>query len=251
MSRVLLSLSVFCVAAAPLSDDAIHKAAEYLQANQPERALHLLEAAAKTANDPGLIAFNRGLALARLGRFREAELQFELCDTPPSRLARANYNRGICLLQRDEPDAIRAAIECFMAVRDEPDLATDARHNLEAAKLRWARLKANRRTGDSSGTSDPDPSATLGREGLGDPNPIENVRPMRTVSRNDAEPATSPKTLPGAGTLPVLRDDTVLNPMLPEDAQRLLDAAVKRIERQRRAIENLRAGPSRSALRDW
>lgn len=242
---------VLSIAAVPLSDDSVHRAVEYLQSGQPQRALPLLEAAAKKANDPGLIAFNRGVTLARLGRYREAELQFELCDSPPSRLARSTYNRGICLLGRDEPDAIRAAIECFMAVRDEPDLAVDARHNLEVAKLRWARLRTNQRTDRSSGTGTPDPSATLGREGPGDPIPIENAPPLKTVPRGGAEPASSPKARPGAGTLPVLRDDAELKPMLPEDAQRILDAAAKRIERQRREVESIRAGPGRTALRDW
>src|SRR5205823_5842396 len=88
-----------------------------------EKSLALLEAAAERAADPGLVAFDRGVALARLGRAREAELQFLRClddaEIPDERKARALYNRGVCLLAReDDLAAIRAAVDCFAACRE-------------------------------------------------------------------------------------------------------------------------------------
>src|SRR6516164_1882882 len=52
--------------------------------------------------DPGLVAFNKGAALYRLGRFREAELHYLRCreDAAGERRARLLYDLANAILQQ-------------------------------------------------------------------------------------------------------------------------------------------------------
>ncbi len=57
--------------------------------------------------------------------------------------------------------------------------------------------------------------------------------------------------MPGAGTLPVIKDDSVLVPLTPQQTDAYLELTAQRLLQQRRMNERLRAGPERNHVRDW
>src|SRR4029078_6442509 len=75
-------------------------------------------------------------------------------DIPPERRARSLYNLGNCLVrQAGETDVqlLQASIESYeLALRGAADegVRTDAGHNLEVAKLLWAKARAKRPPGE-------------------------------------------------------------------------------------------------------
>jgi len=264
---LLLAFALATISAAPPTDanELLRHGLKLLEAGETELALPFLEAAAERSDDPGLVAYNRGLALARLGRMREAELQFlhALDDDviPAERRAKALYNRGLCLLTRDDLPAIRTAIECFTLCRDEGKdavLIADAKHNLEVAKERWrqARLKQAQPPSPNDGGYEESPPKK--NEATAQSDPTTNGTGGSSTAK--AQPSTQPaegnakgtsQMAPGAGTLPVLKDDATLTPLSPEDTQTYLDQTARRLARQRQSVEHLRGGPDRPGVRDW
>src|SRR5262249_36018685 len=113
--------------------------------------------------DPGLVAYNKAAALYRLAGqpdnaarrgslYREAELQYRctLEGAAGARRAGALYGLGNSLLQqglRRGPavlqDAVRCYEECLREPELAPELADDARHNLELARLLWLQAREN------------------------------------------------------------------------------------------------------------
>ena len=224
--------------------------------------------------DPGLVAFNKGAALYRRGDFRRAELCFRraLGDAaiPPERRGRALYDLGNCLVrQAGETDVktLQAAIECYeRALREAPEegVRTDAGHNLEVAKLLWARARARRPPGERDPEWDdrqdprrpppepksPDPGAEGTAEG---PKKAEagarldiGKGPEAGMTQKETDKAT-----PGAGNLPVLPDTGQVESLAPEDARAVLKKTAERLQRERQKLREEAAQGDRPRAKDW
>src|SRR5262245_11983359 len=149
LSLAILGLGL--LSASPPADAVQREADAAVARGDFALAERLYATAGERSDDPGLVAFNRGTVLFAREDDREAELHFVRClddaAIPPDRRARANYNRGVCLLKRGGSARVyRVAIDCFEKYLDAglPDatLAADARHNLELAKVLWAQARA-------------------------------------------------------------------------------------------------------------
>lgn len=227
--------------------------------------------------DPGGIAFERGLFEYQRGRYREAELWFARAaadgGSPPSRVVRAWYNRGICLLQRGGEAAVyRQAILCLRQALLSGELdgvwTAEARYHLELAKLLWDESRRredprhvnpqppsldeepNSRPPSSdpvtSGTSPTDhaPSGTIG--------PIPPPPPVTPpTGAGETPPRPNAVPLAGAGQLEALRDTSTVQVLTPEDTRTYLLRTAERLKRDRQAMLRNLYGPERTDLRDW
>ncbi len=266
MLRIPLILALFAIGTSDGIRDAI--AAARLGAPDADRRFDL---AADRTNDPGLVAFNLAALQFGRGEFREAELNYLRClddrAIPPIRRRQALYNHGVCLLYREgDVRVLRAAIGCFEDCLAEPDLEIDlaqkARINLELAKVLWNKERARQK-------DPPTPNETIPEE----PRPAQKpmikpettgpgeTKPSTSGTPGQVVPATEPKAgnpptgtdapPPGAGLLPVVKDDGPVQRLSPQDTEALLDRAASRLKSARRQNELLRAGPERPNVRDW
>jgi tetratricopeptide (TPR) repeat protein len=234
----------------------------------------LFQHAEERSDDPGLIAFNRATLAFSLGDYRGAELDYLRCledrAIPPQRRVQALYNRGVCLVSRGgDAKLLRAAVSCFEQCLDaapaDGQLALDARHNLELAKLLWNEARAKEQTPptpneqfdeEPPGTRPQEPNAEeLANDPTGTEQRNGNTRTPRPGSQqakgNPPQTPGSNQQQPGAGTAPVVSDDATPQKLSPEDTTRLLDRAEARLRAARRQNEQLRAGPERPNVRDW
>lgn len=269
MSRTLLAL--FAVSAASPADDALRAANDAARGGNFAQADTLYGRCEERTTDPGLVAFNRATACFEAGDFREAELNFLRCledrDIPADRRLSALYNRGVCLLHRGEDvKLLRVAIGCFEPCVDaDRALAKDARHNLELAKLLWAKAVAKQKERPTPNeTAEPDPPSAKPLEAPvedGGPDPGPPTQPNRVPGGSQTQPpapGTGPMPMPtpqqtaGAGTQPVVRGDAAeVQNLSPADTQALLDRTDARLRDSRRKNEQMRAGPERPNVRDW
>ena len=238
-------------------------------------AIKLYDAAEERSQDPGLIAFNLGAIHFRKNEFRDAELQFNRAlddrDAPATRRVRSLYNRAVCLLRRGGLAQFRMAIEsferCLAGSGLEADLAADAEHNLELAKLLWseARAKSNvkplpnerlpeepppdmqprpeppERTGDQS----PD----FADANPGSPKPGE-IDPLTGQPKADGATATK-KTTGGKGRLPVTGDWAGWQPQSEAEARDYLKVLGLRLAKDRRDLLDMTAPPEQPHVKDW
>ncbi len=237
-----------------------------------DAADHAYTSARERTDDPGLVAFNAATVRVARGDYRDAELHYlrTLDDraAPPERRARASYNRGLCILNRGgDASAYRLAILCFEdcleSTAADAALAADARHNLELAKLLWAKARVAQKNPPKANDPPPeeehrpeqnpqtggttDGSETGGNAGANaaKPTPIGGPPP------NGQQPQSTAQKAPGAGNLPVLLDAERPQPLNPEDTRALLDRIQTRLANDRRANARLLAGPERANVRDW
>jgi tetratricopeptide (TPR) repeat protein len=242
-----------------------------LDRGRPEDALADFSRAAQTTTDPGLATFNEGVALFRLGRFREAELAFRRClsDASGGRRVRTWYNLGCALLQESQgrqPGPLGSAVASFEAglkeVRDDEPLAEDLRHNLELAKQRFDAVRGarpNEPTEPPDRPPDQPPAAPAGRDEGGEPtHGREGIAGMkgrdgRPLPKNDgrAPNLTDQQAPPGKGNLPPLPDEDALTPLTPEDAKAHVQKAAERIDTERRAALKRTAPAPATAFPDW
>lgn len=224
--------------------------------------------------DPGLVAFNKGLALYCRGDFRRAELCFRrtLSDAaiPAERRAQALYDLGNCLVrQAGDTDLkqLQAAIECFdrtVTAATDDGLRTDARHNLEVAKLLWARARAKKPPDERDPEWDkpPDPQRPpeaprppdLGPEEPGNGNPQGASGAKAELAKGptaEGKGVETDRTTPGAGNLPVVPDTGEVTSLAPEDARAWLKQAAGRLQRERRKLREDAAQNDRPRTRDW
>ena len=157
---LLSCLATLLVAAWPPQppENVIREANDAFGRGDLESAESLYARAEERAPDPGLVAFNKGTALYNHGEFRRAELCFRRAlgdaDIPADRRARAMYNLGNCLVRQAGDTDVRqlqSAIDCYeLAIRESSDegIRSDAGHNLEVAKLLWAKARARRPAGE-------------------------------------------------------------------------------------------------------
>jgi len=275
---ILAFLAIALVAANPPAppDDLIREANEAYANGDLEAAEALYARAEERAPDPGLVAFNKGAALYRRGDVRRAELCFRraLGDAaiPADRRARALYNLGNCLVrQAGETDVklLQSAIDCYeMSLRETTDegVRSDAGHNLEVAKLLWAKARARRPAGDRDPDWDdpkdprrppPDPGKqpeNTGNDGMGEhskqPDPFTKLDfgkgQDKGVTAKETEKAT-----PGQGNLPVLPDTDEVKSLSPEDARAVLKRTAERLHRERQKLREEATQGERPRANDW
>lgn len=239
-------------------------------------ALGFYDAAEEASTDPGLVAFNKGTALYRLGRYREAEQCYLRCreDASGNRLARLLYDLGNSLVMQalaTDIGLLKEAVadyeECLQHAGTDAALAENARHNLGLAKAllmkaRAAQADSNSEPPDRNGERRPsqqeDKRGTDTRPPGSEhpaqtPSPGERIAPSpggADESQKGATPTTQPPP-PGVGTLPPIPDNDQLVPMSPEDTQAYLEQAAARILRER-AEQRQRLASSRGrAVKDW
>jgi tetratricopeptide (TPR) repeat protein len=237
-----------------------------------DEARGLYERAQERITDPGLAAFNAAVALYQLTDYREAERQFQCClaDAVGLRRARALFGLGNCLLLQGDRnterlrEAVRAFGECLQEGEVDAALTSDARQNLELAKLLLARAdgqppKANppepqssRNGADRRPRPKQLPDRGLGQKPQGAEKPDPRQPGTAVKPEHGPEPTpTNERPPPGAGNLEPIPDRAELTSLASPDAERHLDAAVDRITRERRAYRfRLPRGPG-SAVLDW
>lgn len=228
-------------------------------------ALKLYAQAAAATNDPGLIAFNQGAALYRLGRFAEAAAHYQRClddqAIPPNRLARANFDLGTALLRADNQNRrqLEQSIAAYRRCLDAgppPDLQSDAIHNLELAKWLWSRAKPTQDTAPPNapdGQAEPPTTPDQGRE------PSSQQADGQGQETEQGMPGKKGIETPGLdakqkklahGPLQVLPDADTLTPLTPEEAMAHLERLAQRIQRDRRSAWRISATPP-PHVKDW
>jgi tetratricopeptide (TPR) repeat protein len=181
----VLALALISAAPAREAEDLVRQGnAAYVEGDFAEAA-GLYEKAEEATTDPGLVAFNKAVALQANGKWEEAENHYWLClgdvgaviqgllqkdpnkDLPKPlctragpRLARVLYNLGTCLLQRSQgtnPEWLEQAVvlldHCVRLNPGDAGLKADARHNLALARELF-RLNPKPPKSDKSGDSD-------------------------------------------------------------------------------------------------
>jgi len=268
-------LAMAAVAAAPVlrPDDLVRQGNAAFARGDFAGAVELYARAEERTLDPGLVAFNEAAALYQLGRYRDAELHLRRCqeDAGGSRHARVLYNLGNCLVQQARGrnsqrlrQAIRNYEQCLELEDIEPELAADARHNLEVARLLLQQAKSSRdNQSDSSeeqggATPQPEDQRNDVKPG-GDqamttlPNGTDKAGQAvnQAGERNPAPSKTGQPPPPGKGNLPPIPDEDELTEMSPEDAALHLKQAAARIVQDSRAYRE-RAVPAPPAnVLDW
>jgi Ca-activated chloride channel family protein len=263
-------VTAFALVSATPPADWLRRGNDELSRGQPAAALAEYARAAERTTDPGVVAFNEGVALFRLGRFREAEQHFRrsLADATGGRRVRALYNLGAALVQESQgrrAGPLKSAVASFeqaleIVRRDDP-LADDVRHNLELAKRLLATARAANPNQPDEPPDSPEPHPPAPSPGTGDepgttqvreptPQPGQDGKAPGKADGNKA-PQLSDKSPPGKGHLPPLPDEDVLSPLTPEDAAAHLERATERIAAERRArLKRTAPGPS-TKFREW
>ncbi|HEY1376393.1 MAG TPA: VWA domain-containing protein [Gemmataceae bacterium] len=254
-------------------EDWLRRGNDELARGRPDAALAAYGRAAELTTDPGRVAFDEGVALFRMGRFREAELHFRRClsDAAGGRRVRARYNLGSALLQESQGRLVgplRGAVAAFeqglAAARTDDPLADDLRHNLELTK----RLLAAARTTNPNQPDEPpdgpppdqpppspggsdDPGAAQGRDPTGGQLGPDGRPLPRGKTDGSSAPQTTDKPPPGKGNLPPLPDEDALAPLTAEDARAHLERAAERIAAERRAQLKRTAPAPATRFPEW
>ncbi len=255
-------------------DDSLRQANAAFARGDYAEALALYERAEERAADPGLVAFNKGATLYRLGRWREAQLCYLRCledqEAPPTRRAKGLYDLGNCLLREgaetQSAKTLALAIEFYRACLGDAagrELHGQARHNLELARLLWLKARANPAQDrdpkeDTTDTSrkEPEGQKDSGTD-EGDDQDGKPARKHRSAlqqalqSRQKAQEVE--QQLAGKGNLRTLPDSDQLQPQDADDAAAQLELAVQRILRdqlERRERDAVRRGTNPN-VKDW
>jgi tetratricopeptide (TPR) repeat protein len=257
-------------------EDSIRQANDAFELGDLDAAEQLYAQAEERAADPGLIAFNKGTALYHLSDFRRGELCFRraLGDAaiPSERRERALYNLGNCLVrQAGETDMrqLQSAIDCYeMVLRETQDegLRSDAGHNLELAKLLWAKARARRPQGERDPDWDepkepkqPPPDPTKPPEGTGADGTDDGQKKLDSGPKVDIGkgpgtglvPKEAEKAAPGQGNLPVLPDTEEVRSLPLEDIRAELQRAGQRLQRERQKLREEATMGERPRANDW
>jgi Ca-activated chloride channel family protein len=273
---LLASAALFLVSASPLDDAAeslVRQGNRALTSGAPGVALEAYARAEEATEDPGLVAFDEGLALYELGRFREAELHFLRAreDATGPRLAHLLLGLGNAIVQqvRDTDaqrlrQAIRRFEECLNVPEASPEIVAAARHNLELARLLWAKARARKGSKDSE-TSDKDrpPNEPEDRRPEGETGDEDMMRELRKgegkrerqgkAAEDPQATAESddPRPRPASGNLPPIPDRDELAPLSPEDAAEHLRIAAERIEKERLQYRDRLAPVNLPHVKNW
>jgi tetratricopeptide (TPR) repeat protein len=277
----LCCLSLFLVAAASANQDPeelVRKANAAFNRQEFDLALKLYTEAEAIIENPGLVSFNKGAALYRLGRFPDAEAHYRRCleEADPKRKPAMIYNLANCLVQRAQAGSdvalFREAVETYQRCLGEEEITTElqqnARHNLELAKLLWlqARLaRASQQENDPGQENKPEqpkppdktPQEQEKTEQGADPSsgakPKQIAEKKSKMEKKQGDDKAIPTDEPsaGRGNTPPPPDDAKLKPLSTEDAQKNIDTAMERIRKERSGYR-LRAAPVASReVPDW
>jgi len=207
-------------------------------------ALAHYERAEERTPDPGLIAFNKGATLYRLGRWREAQLCYLRCledqQAPPPRRARALYDLGNSLMRAgaDEKSAatLELAIKFYRICLTDPagkELQGQARHNLELARLLWNEVRAGKPPedpGQGEGSNPPEKKeekdGDKSSDNGGEPEEGKQSGQLKTALEQALQSKQKARELEeqlaGKGNLRTLPDNDQLAPLDSNDAAALL-----------------------------
>jgi tetratricopeptide (TPR) repeat protein len=268
---LIAALAIAFVGAHPSdSGNEIERRAEAaFAAGQYAEADFLYSRAEESSPEPGRTAFNHGVALFHLGRYRDAERLFRSSLESASdgtNKAKSWFNLGTSLLYASngqDSNRLAEAMDCFhhcLKTANEETLRDDARHNLELAKLFWRRQRQNEpppkedeppgndpskpdKEPNSPMNSAPEPSnsnSTGGSQSPAGPAPSEGPKPMPTNQQR-----------PGAGHIPPIPESEQLKPLSPQEARELLQRAAERIARERKAMQRAGTGNEARNYPDW
>ena len=234
-------------------DDLVRQGNAALARQDYAGALRLLDQAEDRTTDPGLVAFNRGVALYQQGDFAQAESYFRLClpDAVGPRKPAALYNLADCLVQqagerdgRKLQEAIALYRQCLRQEDVDEALAAQAEHNLELAGLLWVRASAPRNDDPHAGNSPKDDPTHPPSPGSDDPqnefssedgaHQAGNPRRLSPRDKGRTPTATSEEYSPGQGPRDVVPDREDLVPMSAEEAAQHLQQAIERVLQERR-----------------
>jgi Ca-activated chloride channel family protein len=257
MRRALLLLVAAAAAGfSPLEVEEPHvrEGNEQLAAGHPEEALPRYDAAERLSGPRPEIAYDRGVALYRLGKSTEARDAFRraLALGAGKLSSRAQQNLGNALLATgDREGAIAAFTE---ALRSDPG-NEDARYDLEVL-LRRAQQEEARRRATQGGQPQGQSKGEQAQAGAGEDEPRGGERGPAERRAAPGKPgderAPRPRTEPGRdpGGEPAAADDDAR--LSQEDAARILDAfrAREKAFTVPGGTERPRAG-RRDADRDW
>jgi Ca-activated chloride channel homolog len=270
LGTAIVALVVVVLAgAAPQVENLLRQGNEAFHNKDYAAALKFYEQAEDIAADPGLVAFNKGATLIRLGRLREAELCYLRClqdrEAPPERRLRSLYDLGTVLLQRgaDNKDAgaLHRAVECFESCFKEKTgdqaFLGDVEHNLELARMLWFKVRAEAKALDDPGLNPKefaDPRQRLMHQGAGDDFGSGQKDPSGGAGERgqpgEKDTPGSDKDMPGTGTVETLPDTDQLQPLDPADARELLAREIRRIERDQAQAPG-RVPSENGKVKDW
>jgi Ca-activated chloride channel family protein len=279
---LLVSLSALLLAAAPSRPDPealMRQGYAAFARGDYAAAADLYERASLRATDPGLATLNLAAAKYHLAletdgpspALVEAEGLYRCCVGPNDpRRARALYGLGNCLLRKAagrDAASLRAALACYeqclQVAGGDAELAADAAHNRERARLLV--LQVLPQPGDSSEDRPPGdapnspPTTESQSPGAGfDVQPGMEGRPDARAGASPArpDPGTAPAQTdapppPGAGNLPPIPDQPDLPPLSARDAAIHLENANLRIARERRDYRRHQVRPPAEGVPGW
>lgn len=259
--RMTFGSAALILAAAHPTDAWVWRGNQELANNRPAEALTWYQKAEERTPDPGLVAFNKGVAMARLHRWRDAELHFRrsLSDAAGERRWQALYNLGTSLIRRSAgrdrqalQDAIVALEQASAMNADKADVKT----NLQIAKDLLAQAPAesgapeieNKNDGQQVAKSaDAKAKAALEKR-LG---PANKTGKALQKSDGTGGQETDQPPPPGAGNLPVIPDSDVVERITPEDLAQHLNRAAVRIAAAQRDQLKSRRPTSKPSYPDW
>jgi tetratricopeptide (TPR) repeat protein len=267
------TLALLLVGAAPdgLTDDLVRQGNAAYARKDYAAAVEFYERAEERVVDPGLIAFNKGAALYRLGRYREAELSFRRCledgEVPGPRRLHALYDLGTSLLQLDDGKdlpGLEVAVKCLRLCRREAtdsDLRERAGHNLELARLLLARAAADPANSSPRPKSEDEDHKGGKQEEpqqgeTGDPTlekgsaARKGGAQLQDPTKGEQKALETKEALAGKGNLKPLADSEELDRLDPQDIAAHLERAGKRIRGDQR--EQRRSGVrTLPNVKDW
>jgi tetratricopeptide (TPR) repeat protein len=267
-----LTLPMLAASSTGLSpEEAVRRGNAAFNDGRPQPALDLYEKGEDRAADPGLIAFNEGVALYRQERYSEAEDRFRrtLSDATGVRQARAQYNLAACLLQtageRDVArleEAVKLLGRCLRHEDADQGLLVDAAHNRALAKTLWVQAKARaakQRPSEDNKNDDGSTKPTRPEEqqsvGAGDTNSgmADKSGTKVSVTPQPGDQGTTADGNPqaGKGNLDTIPDRAELTPMSREEAEEHLKSALERVLQERRTHTQRSTRPSPANVRDW
>jgi Mg-chelatase subunit ChlD len=250
------------------TEDMLRQGNDAFQKKDYEAALKFYEQGEERCADPGQVAFNKGAALSRLGRWREAELCFlrslQDREAPSARRLKALFALGSVLIQRGalskDADALSRAVDCYELCRGETSDAAirdDAEHNAELARLLWLKVRAEA-PNPAGDNPEPEQGPDPGRKPFDKSSPLSGEDPSRDPGDGKMDPARqgeskgqdSDKKMPGAGNIKVSDDSDQLEPLDGQDARDVLSRAIQRIQHDP-TRESPPAPPENRGIQDW
>jgi hypothetical protein len=239
-------------------------------------AVGLYEQAEPRAADPGRVTLGLAAAKYRLASAGpgaaatvvEAEALYRCCVGPGNpRRAEALLGLGNCLLRRAgdrDVAAAREALDCFEQCPADPhagpELAADARHNRERARLLVVQAEAAAKSRpDAPPNPDqdtpprpPDRPPPPGGEAEPDLQGGRQKPGTAAAKADQGQPAQETgDTAPGQGNLPPVPDDAAAPPLSARDAREHLEQATRRIVEDGQKHRRGAARPAPAGVRDW